>query len=317
VAATFVLLASLLGPAVLADRGGGGGQGGPSQVPGPGVQPEPDRSADQVQQQDQTQQQDQQCDDGPVQERQHDGQDAAEGARGRSRASSAGDGSIAQGNAPAGQQSGKPAEPGNSQRPVTPPGQAVSSSVQSRFASEGETSENVHRVRVQMQEPEDPQGTDNGDDIDHPQSLAQRIWAWQRALMNSAKRAPMTNNGTQPFMMVGEAEVDDNGALTITVWKGNRLVRDHLHADNASTITVDPAGEIHLVDSSGVTVCDPAEDPTCLITWLEQHPDAYVSVWGRVELDTEGNEVFIAYRVTVTVPDMGDDSSAAESDYDQ
>jgi len=112
-------------------------------------------------------------------------------------------------------------------------------------------------------------------------------------------------------MMVGQPEIDEDGALVITVWKGNRLVRDHLYAADASVITVDPAGEIRLVDASGVTVCAPAEEPDCLANWLAAHPDAYISVWGRVEPNEDDQEVFIAYRITATDPDIKRDHATA------
>lgn len=318
VTAVVVLLVSLLGTAVLADRGGRGvGRGNTPQSQGPAKGPARDHKGDQEQIRDQTQQRDQDCqdcDEGPVQERKQDAKQEAKEAKERAGAESAGNGTVAQGNAQALQQGGgsegddEAPKPGNGNRPETPPGQGVSAAARSRFTNEGEDTENVHRVRMQLEvgQLEDSEGNDDDDEVDddEPQSLEERLLKWQRKVQQSAKHALKTNNGVKPFMLVGQPEIDEDGNLSITVWKGNQIVRDHQYpVAEDNPIVIAPTGVIRLVDSTGVTTCDLEADPGCLETWLDANPDAYVSVWGRVVTDGDDTS-FVAYRITVTVPDM-------------
>lgn len=283
VTAALVLLLSLVGPAVLADRGGnGGGRGVNPQPQGPAGEPGPGPSGVQTQEQAQDRDGDDDC-EGPIQERKQDSKDEAEGMQERSRIEASGE------DAP---------KPGNGNGPETPPGQAVSAAVRSRFSTEGESTGNTHRVQVQTQL--EPPGDVGGEGDDEPQSLEQRILKWQRKVLQSARRIDKSNNGIKPFMLVGQAVYAD-GSLTVEPWKGNQLVRDYLAGSGESTITITPTSEIRLIDAGGVTTCT-ATLEECLSEWVTE--DNYVSVWGRVELDENGNEVFVAYRITVTVPVM-------------
>lgn len=331
VTAAFMLVVSLLSPAVFADRGGSGGGRGPApQAQGPSGVAEPerdqqqDRSGDQVQLRDRGQD----CGDCSPQERAQEAKEETGEARERARTEPAANDVVASGAGPEG--GDEVPQPGIGNRPETPPGQAVSTAARSRVSNEGETTENTHRVRMQIQvaQGEDTDGADDADDPNDQDvedvdaasnNLAQRIWAWQRALMNSAERLPRVNNGAKPFMMVGEPVFDEGGTLSgIEVWKGNRLVRDQLYADASSTISITASSEIRLVSPDGVTVCDLTTGPDCLTTFFEENPDAYVSVWGHVEVVDDGiddngsDQVFVAYRITVTAPAM--DCVDCESD---
>jgi len=329
VTAALLLMVSLLGPMVLADRGGnGGGNGNPSQSRGPsGVvdrdqDQAQDRTGDEVQQRDR----DQDCDDCLNQEREQDTQEEAKRAREEAkrareeakrareeakeeakesreweRAESTSNGASARDDDSEGDDQAP--RPGNGNRPETPPGQAISTAARSRMTHEGETTENAHRLRlrIESESPDDTDGDegdveDSDDDLDDDaKGLRGALWAHQRVL----QKHPL------PFMMGGQPVLDENGNLAaVDLSKGNRLARDLAPSD--PPLEVSDSARVRLITVGGAQACQLTAQE-CLSAWLGDNPDAYVQIHGRVELDDEGNPVFIAYQITVRSPDAPDD----------
>lgn len=146
---------------------------------------------------------------------------------------------------------------------------------------------------------------DDADDSDDEKrflpSIARRIEKWQRKVQQSAKHANKTNNGVKPFMLEGQPEIDADGNLSVTVWKGNKIVRDHQYREDSSTVTVSPTDVIRIVGPTGVTVCEGTLEE-CLPDPLPE--DAVVKAWGRVETGDDDNAEFVACRITITLPTM-------------
>ena len=97
------------------------------------------------------------------------------------------------------------------------------------------------------------------------------------------------------FGLVGQVTAVDAVARTITVQvhTGNRLVKDYI-------------GQELTITTSEDTLFLRYEDPKCEIIALEDvEVGAYASMNGIVIPGDEGNEIFLAKRVTVDVPLQG------------
>lgn len=133
---------------------------------------------------------------------------------------------------------------------------------------------------------------------------SKRLAQWQRKVLQSAKHALKSNNGVNPFMLAGKPEIDAEGNLAVTVWKGNRIVRDYQYTAATDTVPISPTNVIRVVGPSGAVTCE-GTPQECLPDPLPE--DASMTVWGRVETVGEGEdaaEVFAARRITVKLPSL-------------